>query len=148
MDTELIRGKTVFLARKREHLNRKTVVFDLDETLVHCNKGNKIADVQIPIRLESGEKFVAGINIRPYARECLIEAAKTFEVIVFTASAQCYADAVLDYLDPRRELITHRLYRQHCIKFNDVYIKDLRIFANRKISDIIIIDNLAHSFAY
>ena len=42
----------------------------------------------------------AGVNIRPYVKECLIEANKHFEVIVFTASHSCYANVVLDYLDP------------------------------------------------
>jgi CTD small phosphatase-like protein 2 len=35
---------------------------------------------------------------------------------------------VLDHLDPRRELIAHRLYRDSCIETEEgVYIKDLRI---------------------
>ena len=29
-----------------------------------------------------------------------------------------------------------------------MYIKDLRIFANRRIKDMIIVDNFVHSFAY
>ena len=67
---------------------------------------------------------------------------------MFTASQQCYADAILDYLDPDNEIIHHRFYRQHCVFMAGIYIKDLRIFANRKIKDMIIIDNFAHSFAY
>ena len=31
---------------------------------------------------------------------------------------------------------------------NGVYIKDLRIFANRNLKDMVIIDNAAYSFAY
>ena len=42
----------------------------------------------------------------------LEKASKNYEVIVFTASHQCYADAALDYLDPEREIIHHRFYRQ------------------------------------
>jgi CTD small phosphatase-like protein 2 len=37
--------------------------------------------------------------------------SKNFEVIVFTASHSCYANVVLDYLDPNNEYIEHRLYR-------------------------------------
>jgi CTD small phosphatase-like protein 2 len=78
----------------------------------------------------------------------LSEAAKDFEVIVFTASHKCYADAVLDYIDPQKNLIHHRLYRENCVMVKGMHIKDLRIFTNRKTSNIVIIDNSVHSFAY
>lgn len=67
--------------------------------------------------------------MRPYALECLKRAAEIFQVIVFTASHQAYADVVLDLLDPTGELIEMRLYRDSCVKTNDgIYVKDLRIF--------------------
>jgi TFIIF-interacting CTD phosphatase-like protein len=34
--------------------------------------------------------------------------------VVFTASQQEYADAILDELDPDQEIFQHRLYRHHC----------------------------------
>ena len=37
--------------------------------------------------------------------------SKNVEIIVFTASHSCYANVVLDYLDPEREYIHHRLFR-------------------------------------
>jgi CTD small phosphatase-like protein 2 len=43
----------------------------------------------------------AGINVRPFALEILKEMSQLYEVIVFTASHSCYANRVLDYLDPR-----------------------------------------------
>jgi len=68
-------------------------------------------------------------------------------VVVFTASHKWYADVILDYIDPERKYIQHRLYRDHCIKTKDnVYIKDLRIFGNRDLRDIIIVDNAVYSF--
>jgi len=36
--------------------------------------------------------------------------SKYFDIIIFTAGNQCYADPILDYLDPDR-CIQHRLYR-------------------------------------
>jgi CTD small phosphatase-like protein 2 len=51
---------------------------------------------------------------------------------VFTASHQCYANVVLDYLDPSGELIHHRLYRENCVPVEGVNIKDLRVLANRR----------------
>ena len=127
---------------------RKTVVFDLDETLVHCVEDVSNAHLAIPITFPSGERLVAGVNIRPYARECLSAVSSFCEVIVFTASQRCYADQVLDYLDPSRTVISLRLYREHCVNTDGVYIKDLRILGNRRLQDIVIVDNAAYSFGY
>ena len=41
--------------------------------------------------------------------------SEIFEIVIFTASRQDYADAVVDKLDPSGKLIDHRLYRQHCM---------------------------------
>lgn len=56
------------------------------------------------------------------------KANENYQVVVFTASHRAYADVVLDLLDPKRELIAMRLYRDHCIRTEEgIYIKDLRI---------------------
>jgi CTD small phosphatase-like protein 2 len=78
----------------------------------------------------------------------LQETAKEFEVVVFTASHRCYADVVLDYLDPEHAFVHHRLYRDNCIITEGVFIKDLRILGNRNLKDIVIVDNAAYSFGY
>jgi CTD small phosphatase-like protein 2 len=97
----------------------------------------------------NGETVEAGINVRPYAIECLKEANKKYQVVVFTASHKFYADVVLDFLDPAHELIHHRLYRDSCFQTEDgVYIKDLRIIRNRTLKDMVIVDNAVYSFGF
>lgn len=86
--------------------------------------------------------------MRPYAKECLETANQYFEVVVFTASHSCYANVVLDYIDPTGELIHHRLFRESCVVTNGVYVKDLRIIINRSLKDMVIVDNAAYSFGY
>lgn len=80
------------------------------------------------------------------------EIQKNYVIIVYTASHQSYADSVLDFLDPEKELIKYRLYRQNCVKVkleNDfIYVKDMRIFKNIDPKDIIIIDNSVLSFSF
>eukprot|EP01016_Furgasonia_blochmanni_P045293 TRINITY_DN6365_c0_g1_i16.p2 TRINITY_DN6365_c0_g1~~TRINITY_DN6365_c0_g1_i16.p2 ORF type:complete len:211 (-),score=64.93 TRINITY_DN6365_c0_g1_i16:296-928(-) len=146
----MIVQKRVFLNKRPTHLDKKTVIFDLDETLIHCNESlNLPADVVLPIRFPSGEIVQAGISVRPYAVECLRELSKHFEIIVFTASHSCYANVVLDYLDPQNEFIHHRLFRENCVSTPEgVFIKDLRIFANRSLHEMVLIDNAAYSFGY
>jgi CTD small phosphatase-like protein 2 len=138
--------KKVNLPRPIGYERRKTIIFDLDETLVHC-VGNNAGDVAIEFKFEFGKTVTAGVNVRPFVKECLKEASKLFEVVIFTASHKSYADAILDYLDPDCSMIHHRLYRNNCIKINNFNIKDLRVI-NRKIQDIIIVDNTVSCFAF
>jgi CTD small phosphatase-like protein 2 len=87
--------------------------------------------------------------LRPYIFECLEEANKLFQVGVFTASHKSYADAILDFIDPENKLFSFRLYRDSCLKTPDgYYVKDLRIFQDRALSDLVLIDNSVYSFAY
>ena len=94
---------------KPDHpLKTKTIIFDLDETLIHCvdDAENDNPQLIIPITFpEDPEPVMAGVNIRPYARECLEAANKHFQVVVFTASEKDYADPIIDYLDPDHTLI-------------------------------------------
>lgn len=85
------------------------MIFDLDETLVHCNESIMVPyDVCLEIAVNNGKdkikvfiywiyfkiknKIKAGINIRPYAKEVLKRLSSKFELIVFTASHSCYAN--------------------------------------------------------
>jgi len=87
--------------------------------------------------------------VRPFAVELLKALSTDFEIVVFTASHSSYAKAVLDYLDPHKRYIHHRFFRDHCIITpQGVYIKDLRIFADRSLSEMVLIDNAAYSFAF
>lgn len=123
----------------------------MDETLVHCvdDPETQHPDVVLEIKFPNGEVADAGINVRPYALECLREASKFYQVVVFTASHKAYADVVLNYLDPKNELIEYRMYRDSCMDTEEgVYIKDLRIIKNRNLKDIVIIDNAVYSFGF
>ena len=86
--------------------NKKVLIFDMDETLIHCvdDIETQNPDVILEIDFPGEETVCAGINLRPYLMQCLQEANKSFQVIVFTASHQTYADAILDYIDPENEL--------------------------------------------
>lgn len=69
--------------------------------------------------------------------EILEDLNQYFEIIIFTASHQCYANKVLDYIDPKGKLIHHRLFRDHCFVTDEgIHIKDLRIIANRNVKVI------------
>ena len=102
-----IKSRSVKLPSFRNNLIKKTIIFDLDETLVHCidDIDKNPCDYEISVTFPNGETVKAGINIRPYALECLRKANESYQVVVFTASHRAYADVVLDILDPSNELI-------------------------------------------
>lgn len=82
--------------------------------------------------------------MRPGAEEFLEGMSHYFEVCVFTAALQDYADWVLDQLDPNKN-VKHRFYRQHALPFGTNYIKDLSRIG-RPMNRMIIVDNLAENF--
>jgi TFIIF-interacting CTD phosphatase-like protein len=55
-----------------------------------------------------------GIYFRPYLTEFLETLSKYYTLVVFTASTQEYADAVVAQIDPEEKWISLKLYRQHC----------------------------------
>jgi len=124
----------------------KCMVLDLDETLVHSSfRPVKGADFIIPVEID-GVIHRVYVMKRPYVDEFMIECAKNYEVVIFTASLSKYADPLLDELDTERT-ITHRLFREHCVLHNGAYVKDLRRLG-RKLRDIIIIDNSPNSYLF
>ena len=106
-----------------------TLVLDLDETLVHYISDNDSAYIQI----------------RPGAEEFLKELSEYYEIIIFTAALQNYADLVIDGIDPNG-VISDRLYRQHTINIGNINIKDLNKLG-RDIKHIIIIDNFKENYS-
>jgi Dullard-like phosphatase family protein len=107
----------------------------------------------IEVTLPSKKKVKIGINIRPYWKDALNLIKEKYNIIIFTASHQSYANAVLDFMDPKKEFTKYRLYRNDCVLTNldgvKFYIKDLSIFDKYyNLKDIVLIDNSVLSFAY
>ena len=129
--------------RKR---NRKTLVLDLDETLVHSSfipfeENDIILEVEFDNVL-----YNIYVLVRPKALQFLINMSKYFEIVIFTASLSKYANPLLDIIDPKK-VCSYRLYRDHCTLINGIFVKELKRL-NRNIKDIIIIDNSPTSYAF
>ena len=129
--------------RKR---NRKTLVLDLDETLVHSSfipfeENDIILQVEFDNVL-----YNIYVLVRPKALQFLINMSKYFEIVIFTASLSKYANPLLDIIDPKK-VCSYRLYRDHCTLINGIFVKELKRL-NRNIKDIIIVDNSPTSYAF
>lgn len=85
---------------------RKTLVLDLDETLVHSSfkapSGREPpADIVLPVDIE-GRICNVYVLVRPGCVKFLNEMAKHYEVVIFTASLSKYADPLMDIIDQKK----------------------------------------------
>lgn len=130
---------------------KKILLLDLDETLIHADFDEEFpsASYDTVINFKGDDEDISvGIFIRNGLHQFLEEVSKHFEIGIFTASRKEYADAVINYIDPSKNFIKFRLYRNNCINVNGASIKDMRIFKDIvKMEKIVIVDNSIYSFA-
>lgn len=135
---------------------KNILVLDIDETLVHSELiveqsmskpefAGKKHDRYIEFPNKNGTVDVYGVRFRPYLMEFIERMSKKYDLAVYTASAQDYADAILDQLDPAKTKFVGRLYREHCVPVNNMNIKNMSMFSSH---DAILVDNLIYSYAF
>ncbi|KAL4884533.1 HAD-like domain-containing protein [Aspergillus karnatakaensis] len=125
---------------------RKCLVLDLDETLVHSSfKVLERADFTIPVEIE-GQYHNIYVIKRPGVDQFMKRVGELYEVVVFTASVSKYGDPLLDQLDIHN-VVHHRLFRDSCYNHQGNYVKDLSQ-VGRDLRDTIIIDNSPTSYIF
>ncbi|SBT82214.1 NLI interacting factor-like phosphatase, putative [Plasmodium ovale] len=125
--------------QKEKDKGRKTIVLDLDETLVHSSlKRETHNSFRIHIEMGEGGYFIY-VNKRPGVDYFFKEISKYYEVVIFTASLPKYANAVIDKLDTNN-ICAYRLFRESCTFWNNNYVKDIKMLG-RDLNNVIIIDN-------
>ena len=137
-----------YLPEKQNYLSKKkTLILDLDETLVHSAFKSFYSKEDIVFNMQfDGKQHTIHVLKRPYVDEFLDKMSKLYEIVIFTALISDYANPLLNKLDPRRR-ICHRLFREHCTSSGNLFIKDLRK-VGRDLKDTIIIDNNPISYLY
>lgn len=68
---------------------------------------------------------------------------------MFTASSRKYAEIIMKVLDPKRKYFAHAFSKENCLETKNGYsLKDLRVAKNRDLKNMVIVDNLSHSFSF
>ena len=126
---------------------KKTLVLDLDETLVHSQflpfpiKSDAILKINIQEQVQD-----IHVLIRPGVQTFLQRLSKLYEIVIFTASVSKYADPLLDILD-KDKYCSFRLFREHCTMIGVTFVKDLNKLG-RDLKDVIIVDNSPLSYSF
>ena len=120
-----------YLPEKIENKKNFTLVLDLDETL---------------ISFKFNEQHIGMLKMRPGLYNFLENVKKKYEIVIFTAGTQEYADPILDKIEKNGKIFAKRLYRQHATLMNNIYLKDLTRLG-RDLSKIIIVDNMPQNFS-
>lgn len=148
----------------------KTLVLDLDETLIHSTSrlggiggsksksswahsshssygGNGVKDLKVRVVevVLDGRIVVYHVYKRPWVDFFLKTVSSWYTVVIFTASMREYADPVIDWLDQGRGLIDGRLFRESCTNIKGSYVKDLTIVEG-DLSKVCLVDNSPISY--
>ncbi|CDW88199.1 nli interacting factor-like phosphatase family protein [Stylonychia lemnae] len=145
--------KNVQMSYRKVTKKKKTIVFDIDETLVLATtnpKELKSIDDQIFIKMTRfGGSARAYLSFRPYLHDMLDELSKDFELILYTCGTASYAQVFAEAVQKKRKYFNHILSLTHCLYSmeNEMFIKDLKILEEgRSLKDIVIVDNNIQSF--
>lgn len=145
---------------RASRFSQKTLVIDLDETLIHSlAKGGRMSSghmVEVKLNNTVGvgsatlgpqHPILYYVHKRPHCDDFLRRVCKWYNLVVFTASVQEYADPVIDWLEQERKYFSNRFYRQHCTFRNGAYIKDLSS-VEPDLSKVMILDNSPLSYIF
>ncbi|KAJ3699623.1 hypothetical protein LUZ61_003328 [Rhynchospora tenuis] len=136
------------LAQKQVNLlpptHKKTLFLDLDNTLITTKAQTppKRYDLRMHKETKGGTKWYYVIK-RPGVDELFRAAVDSdFEIVIFTAGSREYASPILDWLDPNKEFISHRLYRDSCtVIANGRLIKNITKTGRRLDLSVFVDDN-------
>ncbi len=139
-------------------------MLDLDETLVHTSTsfdargavgdGSKTIAPELRLDVVSSTNLnrqnrTFYVRLRPYVHEFLRECSEIFDIVVFTASEQNYAEPIIQYICSESGVPYPRrcFFRQSCDATMGLHVKDLSK-VRQDLSKVVLIDNSPGAAAY
>ncbi|KAF7722018.1 Nuclear envelope morphology protein 1 [Apophysomyces ossiformis] len=136
-----------------QYYKGKTLVLDLDETLVHSVRLGSEDTLQVSKSIKhkkievqhDRQSLLYEVYKRPHADFFLKTISQWYKVVIFTASMAEYANPVIDWLDQDQNLISQRYFRQACIVRNGNFVKDISL-AEPDLAKVCLVDNSPAAF--
>jgi Dullard-like phosphatase family protein len=134
----------------KDKIKEKTLVIDLDETLVHSDFTFFYnPDVILKVGIDDDDpntKCDVYVSIRPGVKEFLCQLSSYYEIVFFTASCESYAKPIMNYIDEKK-VVSHKFFRKNCTEQEGVYIKDLAKL-DKDLRNVVLLDNNIYSYAF
>ncbi|CAI2364057.1 unnamed protein product [Moneuplotes crassus] len=130
-----------------DNKGKKTIVLNLDETLIHSVFTNEDdSDYQFNL-VSAGKAYNISTYKRPYLEEFLDHISKKFEVVFYTPAISEYANAIINKIDSNN-IVAGRLFRDSCkiednpetCGFGKNFIKDISKLG-RLLNNVIVLDS-------
>ncbi len=152
-----VRSKIVRLPRRSLKATDKTLVVDLDQTLVFSSdqlpanaegaSGSTWYKITYTSVNDSRGVLTKYVRVRPGAEQLLAELHPLYEIVVYTSAEQNYAETVVEkLLDRSCRYVDHVLSRESCMRMGEYYIKDLRVIGDRELANLVVLDSSLVSF--
>ena len=128
----------------------KTLILDLDNTLINAFSGEKEENSNFLDEYTPTTKLHKIPYIRrPGLSKFLKEMDKIYEIWIYSAAETSYVLDMLSSIDPRHEYFRGALTRENCailsLKENGgIAMKNLSVITNRELRNMIIVDDLIH----
>ncbi|KAI7894070.1 NLI interacting factor [Mucor mucedo] len=136
-----------------QYYKGKTLILDLDETLVHSvrlgseNSMKEVSPSIIKKNIEvqcDKQNLLYEVYKRPHVDFFLKTISQWYKVVIYTASMAEYADPVIDWID-QDNVISRRFFRQSCVLKNGNFLKDLTL-AEEDLCKVCLVDNSPIAF--
>ncbi|KAH3767558.1 Phosphatidylserine decarboxylase proenzyme 2 precursor [Pelomyxa schiedti] len=125
---------------------RKTLVLDLDGTLVHSSPHTvSYCHFTLEVPTAHNASILFYVMKRPHVEYFLNQVSQWYNVVIFTSSIQEYANPIIDQID-KNHVVSQRLFRQDCTSNGVLYLKDLQRLG-KPLEQIILVDDDERAFA-
>lgn len=131
---------------RKKGMHAISLILDLDETLVHSTTDSCIHGWAFRVEVQIDDlSCLYFVHKRPHLDYFIRVISNWYNLIIFTASLEQYANPVVSWLDNGEGIFSGRLFRQHCKERNGMFLKDLTI-VDPDLSKVCLLDNSVASF--
>ena len=132
--------------RRGKGLHAITLILDLDETLVHSTTDSCIRGWSFRVEVQIDDlSCLYFVHKRPHMDYFIRVISNWYNLVIFTASLEQYANPVVSWIDNGEGIFSRRLFRQHCKERNGMFLKDLTVI-DPDLSRVCLLDNSVASF--